>query len=176
MKLPTINQKEIVPVRLVPIITARNIGQQRLAGILTHKLKVNGFPRISPYDEISVSVDGEVRAINKSQLLGSNSNDIDIYAYHLNDNGEPVRMLSTEWDDIYQEMSILEPILRKEEGINGVPDSKETTWLIESLKILPPGVFLWREDMDKLWQVYNKQLSMPGERKDSRIINYDAYV
>ncbi|MDD2943178.1 MAG: hypothetical protein PHC51_09470 [bacterium] len=176
MKLPIVDGKKIVPVRLIPIITVGKLGRTDITGILAHRLRADGFPLTPEYEQIEVMVDGELTIETRAQLFGPSSNNVEIYAFHINEDNEPVRMLSTEWDEIYREISVLEPLLRKEEEIIGVPDSKESTWIIESLKTLPAGVFIWREDMDKLWSVCNNHLSLPGEREDSRKMNYDALV
>jgi hypothetical protein len=176
MKLPIINNQKIVPVRLIPIITANSIGRNWIAGILAHKLRPDGFLLEPEYEQVEVVVDddtNETTMESRPTLFGPDSRDVEIYAYHLNEDKAPVRMLSTEWDEIYRDISVLLPKFRKEEEAKGVPDSKESTWMVDSLKILPPGVFLWREDCDKLWQAH---ISLPSERKDNRNLNYDAFV
>lgn len=176
MKLPIVDGKKIVPIRLIPIITVGKLGRTDITGILAHRLRANGFPLTPVYEQVEIMVDGELTMETRAQLFGPSSNNVEIYAFHINEDNEPVRMLSTEWDEIYREISILEPLLRKEEEVIGVPDSKETTWMIESLKILPPGVFIWQQDMDKLWNACNSHLSLTGEREDCRMMNYDALV
>lgn len=171
MRLPIIDGREVVPVRLIPFITAGSIGRQLLANILAHRQRADGFPLTPVYLRHEDSDEEE------ALLFGPGSRDIEIYAFHLNHDHKPVRMLSTEWDTICQEMDILEPILRKEEENFGVPDSRESIWEYRSLEILPPGVFLWREDFEALWKVHKSyHLRLPDERQDVRSINYDAFI
>jgi len=176
MLLPAIDNKEIIPVRMIPIITAGRFGQQTIAGILSHKLRADGFPLSPIYSQFEEMVDGCLALIEKASLFGPNSRDVEIYAYHIDEAGSPVKMLPDEWDMIYREISVQEPLLKNKEQLNGVPDSYEAEWFKTSLKILPPGVFVWREDLDKLWQAYtNYTLSIDGHEY-CEIINYGAYI
>jgi hypothetical protein len=184
MKLPTIDGKEIVPVRLIPLITNAWLGHVTLAGILANILKVSGWPNASDYEQIEVNIydeetdSTELTKIRRSELLGCQQRDNGVHAYHLSDDGEPVKMWPSEWEVIYREISVLEPVLRKTEEKNGVPDSMESAWRLKASKILPPGVFLWREELDLLWNEHISSFSTTTEYDppDFRKMNYDVYI
>lgn len=170
MKLPTVDQKEIVPVRLIPLVANGWLGHETLSGIFANKLRVNGFP----YPQ------------------GGRAGNNGVHAFHLNDEGLPVQMWESEWDDIYREISLLEPLLRKDEERNGVPGSKEFVWRLEATRVLPAGVFMWRDDLDRLWDEHLKSfvadeddvddtdilMESPSkdEPEDFRKLNYDRHI
>lgn len=179
MKLPVLNGNELVPVRLIPLLTHDSFGQETLSGILANRLRVDGF-RADPADKtVVLRVDGELTNVSRAELgLSSRcAKDINVFAYHLNENSEPVKMLSIEWDNIYRNISVLEPVLRKEEERIGVHDALFSEWSLKATKILPPGVFLWRHDLDAIWKFhYMFMIKWSLEHTDARILNYDAYI
>jgi len=178
MKLPTINGNEIVPVRLIPIITHGTFGQETLPGILANRVRVDRFPADPACDSVEIEVDGEFANVSR-ETLGLSSRclkDIKVSAYHLND-GEPVKMLPVEWDDIYHDISMLEPVMRKKEEKIGVRGALRPKWSLKATKILPPGVFLWRHDLDILWKFhYLFYCEWSGEHPDARTLIYNAYI
>jgi hypothetical protein len=184
MKLPTIQGREIVPVRLIPIITNARPGHRTLPGILANRLNIGGWHYSSDFDEIEVAVyDEETDCTERTtktraELIGPQKRDNGVAAYHLNDDGKPVKMRASEWRVIYHEISILEPVLREVEKKNGVYQSMESVWRLKATKILPPGVFLWREDLDLLLQAHigyygYTQFEPPDFREG---VNYDAFI
>jgi hypothetical protein len=179
MKLPAIMGNEIVPVRLIPVFTHDSLGQKPISGILANRLRVDGFPADPDYDSTEIIVDGEFTSVSRAErgLSSRCARDVNVFACHLNENSEPVKMLSIEWDNIYRDISVLAPVLRKEEELIGVNDALASAWSLKATKLLPPGVFLWRHDLDVLWQYHNSfYLHWFGEHSDARILNYDAYV
>lgn len=184
MRLPIIQDREIVPVRLIPIIANSSLGYLTLPGILANRLNIGGFDYSSDFDEIEVDVYDEETGcserttITKAELIGPQKRDNGVAAYHLNDDGKPVKMWASEWHVIYRDISILEPVLREVEKKNGVPQSMYSVWRLKATKILPPGVFLWRDDLDLLWQAHVSHYSPSSfESPDFRKgVNYDAYI
>jgi hypothetical protein len=184
MKLPMIQGREAVPVRLIPIITHNELGQASLTGILANRLDIGSWHYPSDFDEIEVDVyDEETDTTERTtktraELIGPQGRDNEVAAYHLNDGKTPVKMWATEWDVIRHDIKLLEPVLREIKKKNGVPQSMEPVWRLEATKKLPPGVFLWREDMDLLWQrhtdYYGRTPYEPAYFRKG--VNYEAYI
>lgn len=180
MSLPIINGRQAVPVRLIPIITPE-LGPCSLSGILANRLNIGGWYFDPDFDEIEEDVfdeeSGATECTTSAEQIGSHRPDNGIVAYHLN-YGTPVQMRSSEWNYIFHEIRLLEPVLRELEKKNGVPQSMEPVWRIKATKVLPPGVFLWREDMDLFWQrhtdFYGRTRFDPPYFRQP--VNYNAYV
>jgi hypothetical protein len=179
--LPIIAGKEIIPVRLIPLIANAGLGQVTLAGILANEVRVNGFPYLAQQLIKLTAYNAETGCSEpitktRAELIGNLDNKV--HAYHLNDDGIPVIMRSSEWKAIYREVSVLEPVLRKTEETNGVPDSMEASWRLEATKVLPPGVFLYRDDFELLFQKHiGSFVTRPDyDPPDFRKINYSAYI
>lgn len=184
MKLPLIQGREAVPVRLIPIATDGWLDYMTLPGILANRLNIGGWNYSSDFEEIEVDVfDEETGCMERTtetraEQVGQKWHDNGVAAYHLNDGEKPIKMRSTEWEVIYREIKLLEPVLREREKKNGVVQSMEPVWQLKATKILPPGVFLWMEDMDSLWQRHTDyhsrtQFDPPYFRMG---VNYDAYL
>jgi hypothetical protein len=184
MNLPVIQGREAVPVRLIPIITHGRLGPESLTGILANGMNIGGWHYPSDSDEIEVDVyDEESDAIEltkktRAELIGPQARDNGVVAYHLNDGKTPVKMWVSEWVVIYREIKLLEPVLREQEKKIGVYQSMESVWRLKATKVLPPGVFLWREDMDILWKGHTDyyartQYDPPDFRKG---VNYNANI
>jgi len=100
MKLPAIDGREIVPVRLIPIITNAWLGQETLSGILANRVKVSGWPYPKDSDLIELNVyDEETDCTEpttkpRAELIGPQNRDNGIHAYYLNEDGIPVKMWS----------------------------------------------------------------------------------
>lgn len=177
MKLPTINGREVVPVRLVPVITHNEFGPQTLSGILANRLRVDGFPHNPKFDSVEVVIDGEISSEQSATVVTKRLKDLRFHAYHLNDSGEPVKMLSIEWDEIYHNILALEKRLRSRDADGDRENLLRAEWQKGATTILPPGVFLWRDDLDFLWQYhFSFYLKWSGEHPELRLLNYDAYV
>lgn len=173
MKLPVIKGREVVPVRLIPFVTQQGLGQQTLSQILTHRWRVDGFPKGKWFLDDPDDIDDEDDSVTGDKSKSPNS----FHAYLLNEDGKAVRMLTTEWDMVVRSMEPIEPMLRIEEEQIGVRNAKESEWFEKTLKMLPESAFMWREDFERLWCLRNGCiLPLPGERPDVRLINYDAYI
>ena len=183
MKLPLLNGNEIIPVRLIPLITGRALGAETLSGILANRLQVSGWPFSEESDEIEVEVYDEEtgrlerKTITRDEMAGPQGYDNGITAYHLDEENRPIAMWSSEWDEIYSNFKLLKSVLRKCEEWIGVPGMMRPVWRSYAINILPPGVFLWRDDLDLLWQAHvSCFIPMPHEPRNFREINYDAYL
>ena len=182
--LPLINGKEIIPVRLIPLIVNAWIGQVTLAGILANKVQVSGWPYPSDHQPVEVSVydektgSSELTTVTRADLIGRKKHVNGVHAFHLNDDGIPVIMRPSEWEAIYRDVSVLEPVLRKTEETNGVSDSMEAAWRLEATKVLPPGVFLYRDDYELLFQRHIDSFTSitDYDPPDFRMINYSVYI
>ena len=131
---------------------------------------------VSVYDEKTGS--SELKTITRAELIGRKKRVNGVHAFHLNDDGVPVIMRPSEWEAIYRDVSVLEPVLRKTEERNGVPDSMEAAWRLEATRVLPPGVFLYRDDFELLFQKHIGSFTSitDYDPPDFRIINYSAYI
>lgn len=182
--LPLIDGKQIIPVRLIPLIANAWLGQVTLAGILANMVQVSGWPYPSDHQTIEVSVydeetgSSELKTITRGALIGRKKRVNGVHAFHLNDDGIPVKMRSSEWEAIYRDVSVLEPVLRKTEETNGVPDSMEAAWRLKATTVLPPGVFLYRDDFELLFQRHIGSFTSITDHDppDFRMINYSAYI
>jgi len=177
MKLPVIKGREVVPVRLIPVLTHNEFGPQTLSGILANRLRVDGFPANPAFDSVEVVIDGEITRVPSAEIVTRTLKDISASAYHLNEAGKPVKMLSIEWDDIYHNISALEKQIRRRDEHGDVEHLLRSEWQREATNLLPPGTFLWRDDLDALWRYHFSFYSKwEGEHPELRILNYDAYV
>jgi len=177
MKLPVIKGREVVPVRLIPVLTHNEFGPQALSGILANRLRVDGFPANPAFDSVEVVIDGEITRVPSAEIVTRTLKDISASAYHLNEAGKPVKMLSIEWDDIYHNISALEKQLRRRDEHGDVEHLLRSEWQREATNLLPPGTFLWRDDLDALWQYhFSFYIKWSHEHPELRILNYDAYV
>ena len=79
---------EIVPVRLIPLLSGFEVGPTALTRLLAHQVSL-AFPLSRPEDELS--------------------------AYHLLPQGVSARMLPKEWDVFVSDMEILERTSRRQE-------------------------------------------------------------
>jgi hypothetical protein len=184
VNLPVIQGKEAVPVRLIPIITHGELGQESLPGILANKLNIGGWHYSSDFEEIEVEVFDEetgyteLTTKTRAELIGPQHRDNGVAAYHLCNGKTSEKMWPSEWDVFYREIRLLESVLREEEKKNGVSNSMEPVWRLKATEIMPPGVFLWRQDLDLLWKRYTDYYSRtPSEPAYFRKgVNYKAYI
>jgi transposase len=96
VKLPSIDGREIVPVRQIPFI-CKILDPDTLTKILAHRQNPGGMD-IDPDQMIQVSVEGVLTEIPKSKLIDVYSKVRELYAYSLLDDGKPAKMLAIEWD------------------------------------------------------------------------------
>ena len=177
MLLPVIDGLEIVPVRLINFISAKHIRPQRLAAILAYIQRPDGFP-LTPY-HFDVERDGEIVKSVSTDILGRAPNGLEINAYYIDNSGTTQKMLHTEWLDIHKNISALEQKYRNIERKTGVVDVEFPAWELEAIKTIPSGVFLWKNDLNALWEAYLELIS-PTHRRgclpDAYMMNYNAFI
>lgn len=110
----TIDGREAIPIRAIPLVTGRWVSPDVLAESLAYHDEFNLFNGI--------------------------------FAYQLLANGEYSKVLPGEWDVVEDHLQGLDRRL----AVNS--DDKKLTrpiWIIESTKLLPAGVFLWRDEFER---------------------------
>lgn len=184
MKLPVIHGREVVPVRLIPLITYDELGPVSLTGILANRLNIGGWNYSEDFDEVEINEFNEETGLterttkSRCELTGPEWRNNRIFAYHLHNGKTPTKMSAPEWDDIYHEIKQIESLLRKTKESKGLEPSQKPIWRLKTTIALPPGVFLWREDLDEFWSRYtNYYGEAPGEPEYFRKpVNYEAYI
>ena len=121
MKLPTFNNRELLPLRLIPFVTGFKPAPHSLVRLLAHEQGL-AFPLFRTEDQL--------------------------FAYHLDSDGKPVKMIPKEWDTLAADMIILEKQFRIQETFE---DEKYRAWRNEAIKLLPSGVFVWRDEFEKVF-------------------------
>ena len=165
MELPTIGGKEIVPVRLIPFVLSAIPGMATIPGILAQRLNLNGF-LYDPVNGRPESRSGSiVRAILGTEREESPRGDNGLRSYSLDHYDVPVEMAPSEWDEIYRDGSY--SISLDSSGRVVKFDGTPYLWRREISKFLPPGIFIWREELDSL----GRQQTL-----FTRDLNIDAYI
>lgn len=122
MKLPTINNRELLPIRLIPVVLGFNLFPLDLAKLLAHKVGL-AWPALRPEDEL--------------------------FAYHLDNEDFPAKMLPHEWGNF---VSDIEVVARKFKLQETFEDENYRPWRLEALKLLPARVFVWRDEFESVFQ------------------------
>lgn len=122
MNLPSINNRELLPLRFVPFVIGFMPAPHSLVRLLAHDQGL-AFPAFRQEDEL--------------------------FAYHLDTEGVPARMLPMEWKTLAEDMIILEKQLRIQETFE---DEKYRPWRLEALKLLPARVFVWKDEFESVFQ------------------------
>src|SRR3989338_5151051 len=96
-------------------------------------------------------------------------------AYHLLPDGSFAPMLPKEWDGIQADLQILSDKLKAKDQIDNesYPD-----WRRLSVPLLPPGVFVWKDEFEKSFAyVYSpKRMTIPDERPGDRELNFSPMI
>lgn len=99
----------------------------------------------------------------------------DLTAYHLDPDGEPAGILPKEWDGVSAELKALSAKLKSDGG-----DHSESypIWRRESVLLLPPGVFVWRDEFEASFSraFSTEKLTIVQERVGDRQLNMTALV
>lgn len=122
MKLPTINNRELLPIRLIPVSLGFNLSPLDLAKLLAHKVGL-AWPALRPEDEL--------------------------FAFHLDNEDFPAKMLPHEWGNF---VSDIEVVARKFKLQETFEDENYRPWRLEALKLLPARVFVWRDEFESVFQ------------------------
>lgn len=99
----------------------------------------------------------------------------EIAAYHLGGTDEPVPMLPKEWDGVIAELRTLSVTLKANEVIER---ASQPIWRRESIKLLPAGVFVWKDEFITAFStVYaDERMSMSDERLGDRQLNLTPWI
>jgi hypothetical protein len=94
-----------------------------------------------------------------------------LLAYHLSSDGRPARLLPREWDSVEEELEIFS---RKLETTGNVSQQKQAVWRQESIKLLPPGTFVWRDEFEKAFTLFylSDNHIQSEERPGDRELNF----
>jgi hypothetical protein len=93
--------------------------------------------------------------------------------------GNVAKMLPREWDNFVADFETLEKKLKvREETENMVPQALYSTWRRESVLILPPRVFLWRDEFEKAYRddFSKDRITYLAERPFDREPNVQPFV
>lgn len=96
-------------------------------------------------------------------------------AYHLLPNGSFAPMLPKEWDGIQADLQILSDKLKAKDQVD---NESYPEWRRLSVPLLPPGVFVWKDEFEESFAyVYSpKQMIIPDERPGDRELNYSPMI
>lgn len=96
-------------------------------------------------------------------------------AYHLQPDGSFAPMLPKEWDGIQADLQILSDKLKSKDQID---NESYPEWRRLSVPLLPPGVFVWKDEFEKSFAyVYSpKRMMIPDERPGDRELNYSPMI
>lgn len=180
MKLPVIDEKEVIPVRLIPLITHGELGRKTIVDVLAHELKVYESTYESRQQEHEAVV-AEMKAVRAGMKPGNDItpladilsgggeeeagdilNWLEPYAYRLNDEGHLERIPVQEWRIVGLEIRPFIELARRKEDKIGVEGAYRHEWHAETLKCIPGDAFMWREDLEKMF---------PSDK-----INYNAWI
>lgn len=174
MKLPAIDGKEIVPLRLIPFITNSIPGLATLFGILANRLNFVGDPYEQVYEQQERIVHRYIKETGcsvqekekyKTLSIPKDNNGMD--AYRLDVYDVPVKISLSEWDQKYLAIkgTNMDYLYLREFRYTGDP----VLWRLKVSKSLPSGVFLWRDELDSSWQGPISRVLFPK-------INLDIYI
>lgn len=122
MKLPSINNRELLPLRLIPFVTGFKPAPHSLVRLLAQDQGL-AFPLLRPEDQL--------------------------FAYHLDTEGVPAKMIPKEWKTLAADMIILENQIRRGEEFE---DENYRPWRLEAIKLLPSRVFVWKDEFEAVFQ------------------------
>lgn len=149
MKLPVIESREAIPLRFLPFITGFKLSPDALVLLLAHKQGLK-WP-----------------VFNDEDML---------YAYHVNFEGKPVKILPKEWDTAATDMKNIE---NKNRHMEAFENENYLSWRLEAIQRLPGEVFVWRDEFECVYQAsFNRNiLTLSGpERDGSRELNFSPMI
>ena len=87
----------------------------------------------------------------------------DLFAYHLTSEGRSARLLPREWDVVEEKLEILSHQLET----NGkVSPQKYAIWRRESIKLLPAGTFVWKDEFNQAFTLSTLQKTISDQKND----------
>jgi hypothetical protein len=129
-----IGDREAIPVRAVSFITHHQIDALALAGLLyENDLYYDGLAKVEKAD------------IHHAQLKKGTRT---LYAFCVN-GGEIKKIKSVYWHDVFFDLKAIRENLRAFDAKHKTNSRQE--FRKKSLKRLPAGIFLWRDDFEKVW-------------------------
>ena len=95
--------------------------------------------------------------------------------YHLSRDGKYSPMLPKEWDDIEADLRVLAAKLKVAQEVQ---QDHYSVWRHESLGLLPPACFVWKDDFETAFRhAYSVWLyEMLDERPGDRELNFSPYI
>jgi hypothetical protein len=144
----TINGREAIPVRAIPLMTNWNLNAQQLAEALN-------------FDDLFF------REKKETQPLSS---------YHLPDGVNPSRVLPAFWSRIRTLIDNLE--LQLDAEVEETQKDNYQAWVDESILLLPPGVFVWRDEFEAAFATVShpEVLSFADEVEGDRCLDYQPVI
>jgi len=106
-------------------------------------------------------------------------NEVPLRAYHPGIDGQPVALLPKEWDGITAETKALESSLRKAEASGEMAyEEAYAHWRQQSVKLFPPGVFVWRDEFEDFFAkaFHQDSVTILPERPGDRDLNLSPWV
>lgn len=96
-------------------------------------------------------------------------------AYHLLPDGSVASMLPKEWDGIKADLQILSDKLKAKDQID---NESYPEWRRQSIPLLPPGVFVWKDEFEKRFaKVYSQfHMMLLDERPGDRDLNFSPFI
>lgn len=149
MKLPSINNRELLPIRLMPFVFGFNLTPLDLAMLLAHKQGL-AWPVFRPEDEL--------------------------FAYHLDTEDSPSRMLSQEWLNFVSDIKVAARKLKLQETFE---DENYRPWRLEALKLLPARVFVWKDEFEAVFQasfIRNGKTYSENANVETKELNFHPFI
>lgn len=167
MKLPVIDGKKAVPVRLIPFITHGKYGRKIISDILAHEFKVCGAELLAKHHaEVVEQMAAERRGMMQDNGIASlddilsgdykeESGDaldwIEPYAYRLDDDGKAEIVPIDEWRTVCAKIRPIIELAHQKEDKIGVEGAKRQKWHTATLRVIPDDAFMWKEDLEKIF-------------------------
>jgi hypothetical protein len=127
-------------------------------------IPVRAIPYVTGWD---VSPDMVAQSLANSSD-GVRLDRLTAYQYHADGSHAPI--LSKEWDGIEDRLRGLSESLKAKSSNR---DITRPQWLKESIPLLPAGVFVWRDELEKSWHRFSAQTgTRKGERPNDGILNF----
>jgi hypothetical protein len=98
-----------------------------------------------------------------------------LFAFSISSEGDVVKILPKEWDNIYAVNKNLSSLLSRNQFNS---DEGYATWIIESIKLLPAACFVWKDEFEeKFNNAYATwSLQILEEREGDRELNFSPLV
>lgn len=149
MKLPTINNRELLPIRLIPFVFGFNLSPLDLAKLLAHKVGL-AWPALRPEDEL--------------------------FAYHLDNEDFPAKMLPHEWGNFVSDIEVEARKFKLQETFE---DEKYRPWRLEALKLLPARVFVWKDEFEAVFQASfnrNGRIYTENANVGTKVLSFNPFI